>query len=257
MPSTPPRHAVLFGAVGLALALGGRAARAEDVLVSAAASLTDALREVAAAHQKATGDRILLNLGASSTLARQIREGAPADLFLSADEKQMDVLDKAGLIVPGTRKRVLSNTLVVVVPADNAQKISTEEDLTRASVGIVAIAEPESVPVGVYARTYFERVGLWGMIAPKVLPTENVRATLAAVESGNVDAGIVYRSDAAISKKVRVAFEIPASRGPAISYPFALVKGAPHEAAGRRLLAYLSGPAARAVFTKFGFTSVP
>ena len=115
------------------------------------------------------------------------------------------------------------------------------------------MAEPTSVPVGVYSKKFFERVGIWDALAPKVVPTENARATLAAVESGNVDAGIVYRTDAAISKHVRIAFEIPAAMGPAISYPFALVKGAPRETEARRFLAYLGSPAARAVFVRYGF----
>ena len=115
-----------------------------------------------------------------------------------------------------------------------------------ATVQRIALAEPSSVPAGVYSKKFLEAVGLWAAVAPKVIPTENVRAVLAAVESGNVDAGIVYKTDALISKKVRVAFEVPASRGPAISYPFALVKGAPHEAAARAFLAHLAlegGPA--------------
>jgi molybdate transport system substrate-binding protein len=176
------------------------------------------------------------------------------DLFLSADEAQMDGLEKAGLIVPGTRNSVLSNTLVVVVPADSPLKIESEKALAGPSVKRLALAEPSSVPVGVYSRRFFESVGIWEGLSPKVIPTENARATLAAVESGNVDAGIVYRTDALISKKVRIAFEVPAARGPAISYPFALVKGAPHESEARRFLAYLAGPDARRVFAAYGFT---
>lgn len=224
------------------------------VLVFAAASLTDALGEIGRSWAGPDGARVAFNFGGSSLLARQIQEGAPADLFLSADEIQMDGLEKAGLIAPGTRKSVLSNTLVVVVSADSTLKISSERDLAEAGIGRIALAEPSSVPVGVYSKKFFEAVGIWTAIAPKVIPTENVRATFAAVESGNVDAGIVYRTDALVSKKVRIAFEVPASRGPTISYPFALVKGAPHEAEARRLLAYLAGPDARRVFAKYGFS---
>jgi molybdate transport system substrate-binding protein len=224
------------------------------VLVFAAASLTDALGEIGNAWKGPEGARVAFNYGGSSLLARQIREGAPADLFLSADEVQMDVLEKAGLVVPGFRKSMLSNTLVVVVPADSQIKISFEADLAGRSVRRIALAETSSVPVGVYSKKFFESVGMWSAIAPKVIPTENVRATLAAVESGNVDAGIVYKTDALISKKVRVAFEVPASRGPAISYPFALVKGAPNERAARAFLEHLASKEARAVFAKYGFT---
>ena len=250
-------HAVvrfLRAAVAAALLFGVPRASAADVLVFAAASLTDALRVVGAVYEKETGDRIVTNLGGSSMLARQIRDGAPADLFLSADEIQMDGLEKAGLIVPGTRWSVLSNTLVVVVPLDSRLKIASERDLAGAGVKSLALAETSSVPVGVYSKKLFESAGIWGAVAPKVLPTENARATLAAVEAGNADAGIVYRTDALVSKKVRIAFEVPASRGPAISYPFALVKGAPHEVQARRFLAYLGTVEARRLFATFGFT---
>ena len=223
------------------------------VLVFAAASLTDALKEIAASWEIAGGESVVFNFAASSLLARQIREGAPADLFLSADEAQMDGLERAGLVVPGTRRSVLSNTLVAVVPKDSALRIASARDLAGPGVERIALAEPTSVPVGVYSKKFFERVGIWDALAPKVVPTENARATLAAVESGNVDAGIVYRTDAAISKHVRIAFEIPAAMGPAISYPFALVKGAPRETEARRFLAYLGSPAAHAVFVRYGF----
>jgi molybdate transport system substrate-binding protein len=223
------------------------------VLVFAAASLTDALKEIAASWEIAGGESVVFNFAASSLLARQIREGAPADLFLSADEAQMDGLERAGLVVPGTRRSVLSNTLVAVVPKDSALRIASARDLAGKGVERLALAEPTSVPAGVYSEKFFERVGIWDALAPKVVPTENARATLAAVESGNVDAGIVYRTDAAISKHVRIAFEIPAAIGPAISYPFALVKGAPRETEARRFLAYLGSPAARAVFVRYGF----
>jgi molybdate transport system substrate-binding protein len=223
------------------------------VLVFAAASLTDALREIGDSWRGPEGARVAFSLGGSSLLARQIREGAPADLFLSADEAQMDGLEKAGLIVPGTRKSVLSNTLVVVVPADSPLKIESERDLAGPSVKRLALAEPNSVPAGVYSKKFFEGSGIWKTLSPKVIPTENVRATLAAVESGDVDAGIVYRTDALMSKKVRIAFEVPTSRGPAISYPFALVKGAPHGKAARAFLEHLASREARAVFAKYGF----
>jgi molybdate transport system substrate-binding protein len=223
------------------------------VLVFAAASLTDALKEIATSWEIAGGEKIAFNFASSSTLARQIREGAPADLFLSADEAQMDALEVAGLVAPGTRRSVLSNTLVVIVPKESRTKISSERDLADARVRRLALAEPHSVPVGVYSKKFFESSGLWSSVAGKVIPTENARATLAAVESGNVDAGVVYRTDAAISRQVRIAFEVPAASGPAISYPFALVKGAPRGAAAREFLEHLSSKAARHVFSQHGF----
>jgi molybdate transport system substrate-binding protein len=223
------------------------------VLVFAAASLTDALREIGTSWKKSSGVGVTFNFGASSLLARQIHEGAPADLFLSADEAQMDGLEKAGLVETGARRSILSNTLVIVVPADSPLRIASEKDLAGPRVGTLALAEPTSVPVGVYSKRFFESIGIWKQVAPKVVPTENVRATLAAVESGNVDAGIVYRTDALISKKVKIAFEVPVAVGPSISYPFAPVKGAPHAAEARRFLEHLRSPAARIVFEKHGF----
>lgn len=223
------------------------------VLVFAAASLTDALTAIGTAWEKSGGEKIAFNFASSSTLARQIREGAPADVFLSADEAQMDSLEKAGFLAPGTRRSILSNTLVIVVPADATTPPVSARDLTASNVQRIALGEPASVPAGVYSKKFFEGIGIWALVAPKVIPTESVRATLAAVESGNVDAGVVYRTDALTSKRVRIAFEVPVASGPAISYPFALVKGAPRAAAARKFLEYLSSRAARGVFVRYGF----
>lgn len=238
--------------LALLITLPDRAA-AVEIQVFAAASLTDALQEIAATYEQETGDRPVLNLGASSTLARQIQEGAPADLFLSADEPKMDGLERRGLLVPGSRRSVLSNALVVVVPADSTLRIARPEDLASSRIRALALAEPQSVPAGVYAKAYLRKLKLWSRVIDRVVPTENVRAALAAVESGNVDAGIVYKTDAGISKKVKVAYEVPLTEGPKISYPFAAVKGTGEGAAARRFLSYLEGPAALAVFRRFGF----
>lgn len=223
------------------------------VTVFAAASLTDALTEIGAAWERGGGEKIVFNFAASSTLARQIREGAPTDLFLSADEAQMEGLEKAGLLAPGTRKSVLSNSLVVVVPAESSLKVSSARDLLGESVGRIAVADPALVPAGVYAREYLTRAEVWASLSSKIIPTENVRGALAAVESGNVEAGIVYRTDAAISKKVKIAWEVPVRDGPAISYPFAMVRTSPSPAAARRFLEHLSSKAAREVFARHGF----
>lgn len=222
-----------------------------ELHVSAAASLSDALREIASAYEKTTGEKVVLNLGASSTLARQIQAGAPADLFLSADEEKMDLLEREKLLLPGTRQSVLSNTLVVVVPAGSRLRISGPADL--AAIGSLALAEPRTVPAGIYARQYLERKGLWERLAGRVVPTENVRAALAAVESGNVDAGIVYKTDAGIAKRVKIAWEVPRAETPAISYPFAVLAGSERKEAARKLLHYLHSPPALAVFRKHGF----
>lgn len=241
-------------ALWLALAA---ALRAADIHVFAAASLSDALREIAAAYEPASGDKLVLNLAASSLLARQIKEGAPADLFFSADEAKMDDLARAGLLAADTRRTLLGNTLVVVAAADSTLALAAPADLARPALRRLALGETQTVPAGIYAREYLDRAGLWSKVSDKVVPTENVRACLAAVESGNVDAGIVYKTDALISKKTKVAFEVPAADGPKISYPLAVLKEARHPDAARRLAAHLASPEANAVFVKHGFLPAP
>jgi molybdate transport system substrate-binding protein len=193
------------------------------------------------------------NFAASNLLARQIAAGAPADLFASADEARMDFLAQKKLVVEGTRISLLSNTLVIVVGADSRISIQSEADLARPEVRAIALAEPQSVPAGVYAKQHLESLGLWKKVFDRVVPVENVRAALAAVESGNVDAGIVYKTDAAISKQVRIAYEVPRAEGPRISYPFAVLTSSADENAARRFLDYLASPAGRAVFSRYGF----
>lgn len=226
---------------------------ATTVNVFAAASLSDSLKAIAADYEKQTGDRIVFNFGASSLLARQIEEGAPADVFFSADEAKMDGLEKDGLIEKGTRKSLLSNLLAIVVAADSTLPIKSAADLADARVKRLALADPKTVPAGIYARKYLEKARLWPAVQSKVVPTDNVRAALAAVESGNVEAGIVYKTDARISKKVKVACEVPASEGPTISYPRAVVKDAGHADAAGRFLKHLDSEEATRVFEKFGF----
>jgi molybdate transport system substrate-binding protein len=236
---------------GLLLVPG--AAGAGSIVVFAAASLTDALQEIAGAYRRQTGEKVALNFGASSTLARQIQEGAPADIFFSADEAQMDSLEKKGLLVKETRRNRLSNSLVVVVARDSKLAVGSARDLTQAAVKRIALADPKTVPAGIYSREYLEEFGLWTALSPKVVPTDNVRAALAAVESGNVEAGMVYKTDAAISTKVRIAYAVPLAEGPAIVYPMAVVQDSKDPAAARKFLDYLSSAEAGRVFEKFGF----
>ncbi len=248
------RVATLCVLLGLSLAL---AAQAAQLTVHAAASLTDAMKEIAATYEKESGDQLRLNFDASSILERQIEEGAPGDIFLSADEAKMNQLEKAGLLEPGTRKALLSNSLVIVVPAESSLVVKSAADLESNKVRKIALAQPSSVPAGIYARTYLSSQDLWAELKPKVVPTQNVRAALAAVESWNAEAGFVYKSDALISQKVRVALEIPAAEGPKISYPVAVLKGSGDLAAAKKFLAYLESGPALAVFQKYGFTVAP
>lgn len=227
-----------------------------EINVFAAASLTDSLKEIALVYEKASEDRVVFNFAASSTLARQIDESAPADIFFSADEARMDALEKKGLLESGTRKSLLSNTLVIVVATDSDLKIDAPEDLANPMVKRVALADPAVVPAGVYSKEFLAKRKLWAAVQGKVIPTENVRAALAAVESGNVDAGMVYQTDAAVSKKVKVAYQVPSGEGPSISYPVAIIKGSRHRAAALRFAAYLESPQALRIFRNYGFITL-
>jgi molybdate transport system substrate-binding protein len=239
----------------LALSFAGCAGRicGGEIHVFAAASLTDSLKEIAATYEKRTGDKVVFNFGGSSFLARQIEEGAPADIFFSADEAKMASLKTKGLILTETRKNRLSNLLVIVVAMERGAPIRHPKDLATDKVKRLALAEPRTVPAGIYAREYLLKQNLWRALETKVVPTENVRATLAAVESGNAEAGIVYKTDAAISSKVRVAYEVPREEGPAISYPMAVLKEARRVESAKRFLKYLDSDGAGRVFEKFGF----
>lgn len=226
---------------------------AATITVFAAASLTDALNQIGAQYHQLSGDEVVFSFAGSSLLARQIEHGAPADVFFSAEDRQMDGLEKKGFIIDGSRRSRLSNALVIVVPKDSSLRLSSAEGLAQSAVQRLALADPAAVPAGVYARQYLEGKHLWNQVKQKVVPAANVRAALAAVASGNVDAGIVYKTDAAISRNVKIAFEIPAAEGPKIDYPVALVKDTAQRAAARKFLEYLESADAGRIFTRYGF----
>jgi molybdate transport system substrate-binding protein len=226
---------------------------AAEVRVFAAASLSESLTEIAAAYEARSGDKVKFNFAASSFLARQIEHGAPADIFVSADEAQMDGLERLGLVAKKTRRSRLSNSLVIVVAADRPMPIHSAADLTNARVKRLALADPKTVPAGIYAREYLQRLKLWLAVEPKVVPTDNVRAALAAVESGNVEAAIVYQTDAALSKQVHIACPVPARDSPAISYSMAALKATKQLDAARRFLKHLDSDEAGRVFGNYGF----
>lgn len=243
----------MFRALLFALALGCPISLpAAEVTVFAAASLTDALKEVGTQFEKETGTRVMFNFAASNTLARQIEEGAAADIFFSADDAQMQRLADKNHLIAETRRNLLTNTLVVIAPAENNLEIGSAAELAEKTARI-ALADPKMVPAGVYARGYLMRAGVWEKIAPKVIPVENVRAAAAAVEAGNVEAGIVYKTDALVSKRVRVIFEVPAAEAPEVNYPVALLREAPNRAAAEMFLRYVSADKAAEVFRRFGF----
>src|SRR6266545_2009705 len=227
-------------------------ARADEVLVSAAASLTDVLGDIGKAYQLKSKHKLALTLGPSNFLARQIDEGAPADIFFSADLAQMDLLEKNGRLEPG-RRNLLSNQLVVIVPANSKLSVASPKDLMKPEVKKIALADPAAVPVGVYTSKYLADEGLWNKVKPKIVPVLDVRATLASVESGNVEAGFVYKTDAAISQKVKIVFEVPIEKGPKITYPLAIVRESKKKEAARDFMNYVLGSTGKAAFKKYGF----
>ena len=229
----------------------------QTILVSAATSLAEAIDAVAVAYERHSGTRVLLNIGGSDLLATQLIEGAPVDVFLSADARQMDRAQAAGRIRPDRRVDLLSNQLVVVVPSDRIGSVTTASDLASSTVRRIALGDPETVPAGVYARAYLETAGLWLAVESKVVPTRNVRAALAAVESGTVDAAVVYRTDAATSSAAVVAYAVPRDGGPTIVYPAAVATDAPNEADAIEVLGFLQGPEARRLFEDAGFVVLP
>ena len=167
----------------------------------------------------------------------------------------MDALEIKGLIVKETRHRRLGNSLVVVAAKDSVA-LQSSSNLTNAAIQRLALGDPKTVPAGTYAKAWLEKSGLWPSVQGKVIPCESVRAVLAAVESGNVDAGVVYKTDAAISREVRVVFEVPAAEAPKIFYPAALLKGRPSPERARKFLDYLMGDAAGVVFAQHGFALI-
>ncbi len=226
------------------------AAQPPGLVVSVAASIHDALAEIAGLYRAATGVTVALNTGSSNTLARQIVEGAPVAVFLSADDVQMDVVEKAGRLAPGTRTRLLTNDLAIIAPQD-ATSALTVERILEAGISRLGMGETTSVPVGVYGRRWLERQGAWARLAPKVVPFPTPSAVVAAINAGRVDAGIVYRTDA-MTASARVIAVISGKDLGVVQHA-AVIQGA-READGRRFLDFLKSKAARDVFLRRGFS---
>lgn len=240
-----------------ALAAAPMPAQAKDqsVTIFAAASLTEALTEIGDLYAKAGHARPTFNFAGSSTLARQIEQGAQADLFFSADEPWMDYVAERNLIDPATRISLLSNTLVLAAPADKPFTIDVKPGFDLAGAlqgGKLSLADPDSVPAGKYAKAALVSLGAWDSVQKFVVRSDNVRSALRFVESGDAAAGIVYRTDAIASQKVKVAGTFPESSHPKISYPVAVLKG-PNAKAAKAFEKFLKSPQAKAVFKKRGF----
>jgi molybdate transport system substrate-binding protein len=241
--------ALLLALIGLAPA----AAQPRPPLVLAAASLQESMNAAADAWARGGHPRPTISFAGSSTLARQVLAGAPADLFVSADPDWMDQLQKAGRIVPATRVDLLGNRLVVVSRSGAPVPVAPPAALARAlAAGPLAMADPDAVPAGLYGRAALTRLGVWAEVAPHVVRAADVRAALALVERGAAPFGIVYATDAAASKAVHVSAVFPAATHPPIVYPLARLAGATNpESEGFRR--FLMSPAGKAIFRRFGF----
>ncbi|MEO8847209.1 MAG: molybdate ABC transporter substrate-binding protein [Casimicrobiaceae bacterium] len=226
-----------------------------DVTVFAASSLKEAMDAQAKQFEAATGSKVIVSYGGSSTLAKQVEGGAPADLFISADIAWMDYIDQRHLLAAGSRVTLLRNTLVLIAPAasKSAIKIAPGFDLAAAlGSDKLAMASPDSVPAGRYGKSALEKLGVWTSVEKKVARAENVRAALALVSRGEAPFGIVYSTDAFADKGVRIIDTFGAGTHPPIVYPAAILATS-HSAAAKPLLEYLQSPAARATWEQFGF----
>lgn len=248
---------LMGAAAGVALSFSLAAqAQAEDVVVFAAASLTNALNDIAANFTAKTGNKIIPSYAASSALAKQVEQGAVAQVFASADLKWVDYLQDKKLINPDTRFHLLGNTLVMIAPSDSKLDkldITPKTDIAKlAGNGKIATGNPDSVPVGLYFKQAMEKAGQWKDVEPKIARADSVRAALALVERGEVPFGIVYETDAAVSKKVKIVGSFPGTMHDPIIYPFALIAGQEKPAA-KAFLEYLKSNEAKGVFARYGF----
>ena len=247
-----------FALVSVAHAAEGGAGGGRSIIVFAAASLTDAVGEIDQAYSAKTGIEVKASFAASSALARQIESGARAEVFFSADEDWMDYLAQRDLLQPGTRHEVVGNRLVMIAPVDSTAKIDIRPGFSVASVlgdnGRIATGDPDSVPVGKYARAALTRLGAWDAIAPRLVRAENVRAALAYVARGEARLGIVYSTDAQAEKRVKVVGIFPADSHPAIRYPIAATTAA--TADGTQYVDFVRSKQSQAIFRKYGFEPV-
>src|SRR5579864_3532841 len=249
--------ALLAAVLGLGIAQNA-SAQPQPVTVYAAASLKNALDAVDAAFTARTGAQARVSYGASSALARQIEQGAPADVFVSADSDWMDYLAQRNLIAAASRRNLLTNHLALIAPAASNVRLAIKPGLPLAAAlgdGRLAIAGPE-VPAGRYGRAALTALGVWDSVKDKLAPAENVRSALSFVAFGEAPLGIVYDTDARTEPKVRIVGLFPDSTHPPIMYPAAEV-GASHNSLGSAYLGFLQGPDAAAIFSKYGFVLLP
>ena len=242
--------------ISLITGCGGDVAKTE-LHVSAAASLTDAMNELAALYAKENPNvKIIFNFGSSGALQQAIENGGETDLFFSAAQKQMNALEAKGELAEGTRKDLLRNEVVLIVPIDSDKDLSSFDDLTRADIEKIALGEPKGVPVGQYSEEIFTALNILDAIKAKAVYGSDVRQVLAWTETGEVDCGIVYATDAAITDKVKVICAAPEGSHKPVIYPAAVIKSSKHLDDAKKFLDFTSSDAAKAVFDKYGFRSI-
>lgn len=228
----------------------------KELIISAAASLQNSLTEIQKDYtQKNPGIKLTFNFGASGPLQQQIEQGAPADVFISAGKSQIDTLEQKKLLVKGTRADLLGNDLVLIASKDNTS-IASVEDLTKPGVGKISIGTPESVPAGQYAKDSLTSLKLWDTLQPKLVLAKDVTQVLSYVETGNVDAGFVYRSDAQGSTQAKVVAVVPDSSHKPIVYPAAVIAASKNQQAAEDFLKYLESPDVQQIFAKYGFKTM-
>ncbi|WP_438447666.1 molybdate ABC transporter substrate-binding protein [Gorillibacterium sp. sgz5001074] len=227
-----------------------------ELLVSAAASLTESLNEIKKLYEaKEPNVKLTFNYGASGTLQQQIEQGAPADLFLSAGKKQMDALVEKNLIEPGTNKNLLGNELVVITSSGSKLAVEGLQDLTKPEFKKLGVGTPESVPAGSYAKEALTSAKLWEALQDKLVLTKDVKQVISYVETGNTEAGFVYKTDALASSKVKIAFTVDPKTFKPIEYPIGIVKATKAKPEAEKLYRYLATKEAMDVFVKYGFTT--
>ncbi|MCM3175124.1 MULTISPECIES: molybdate ABC transporter substrate-binding protein [unclassified Paenibacillus] len=228
-----------------------------DLTISAAASLTDAMKEIETNFEAANPNiNLNFNFGASGALQQQIEQGAPSDIFVSAASKNMNALVEENLIAEADQQNLLQNSLVAVVSADRADEVSTESDLTSDTIKTIAIGIPESVPAGTYAKEALTNAKLWDQLESKLVQGKDVRQVLQYVETGNADAGFVYKTDALTSDQVKIAFEVDKTSYTPANYPVGIIEGTKHRTEAEQFYTYLQSPEVLDVFAKYGF-SIP
>ncbi|WP_342426763.1 molybdate ABC transporter substrate-binding protein [Paenibacillus sp. FSL L8-0158] len=226
-----------------------------ELTISAAASLTDALKEIQHSYESAhTGIQLNFNFGGSGALEKQIEQGAPSDLFLSASKKNMKSLVDQQLIESDKQKTWLTNELVAVIPADGTMNIASVTDLTKKEVKKVAIGIPESVPAGNYAQEALTKAKLWDTLQSKLVQAKDVRQVLQYVETGNADVGFVYKTDALTSQKAKIAFAVDPKTYSPVEYPIGIIKGSKHIQEAEDFYAYLQSQESLNIMAKYGFT---